>query len=56
LFGAFLGFGLVCICATFGASACYGLSYSLARGLVLDKFPSVIVMFHRKVNKGLSYQ
>lgn len=49
LFGPIPGFCMVCLCATFGASACYGLSYSLARGIVLNRFPSAIVSFNRKV-------
>lgn len=50
LFGPLPGFVLVCLCATFGASACYGLSYSLARGLVLHRFPAAIVRLNKKVS------
>jgi uncharacterized membrane protein YdjX (TVP38/TMEM64 family) len=49
LFGPIPGFIMVCLCATFGASACYGLSYSLARGIVLNRFPGAIVKFNKKV-------
>lgn len=40
LFGPIPAFLLVCFCATTGASLCYGLSYSLARGIVLNRFPN----------------
>ncbi|KRW99144.1 hypothetical protein PPERSA_07387 [Pseudocohnilembus persalinus] len=49
LFGAVPGFILVCLCATTGACFCYGLSYTLGRGIVVDKFPSMLLKFHRKI-------
>mmetsp|Transcript_19951 Transcript_19951/g.2701 ORF Transcript_19951/g.2701 Transcript_19951/m.2701 type:complete len:82 (+) Transcript_19951:78-323(+) len=49
LFGAYIGFTLVCLCATTGASFCYGLSYTLGRGIVLDKFPSLLLKFNKKI-------
>ncbi|CAD8136912.1 unnamed protein product [Paramecium pentaurelia] len=52
LFGPIPAFLLVCLCATTGASLCYGLSYSLARGLVLNRFPNQIVNFNKKIHKN----
>jgi len=49
IFGGVPGFVLVCICATLGSCICYFLSYTLARGLVLKYFPSLLVNFNRKV-------
>lgn len=64
LFGGVPGFLLVCLvqrelnifcniirfqCATFGASACYGLSYTFGRGIVAHFFPNQLVNFKKKV-------
>ena len=37
-------------CSCFGASLCYFLSYSLAKSLVLRKFPALFSKFHNMVN------
>ena len=57
LYGAVGGYILsLCVyfswfqCSCFGASLCYFLSYSLARSLVLRKFPALFSKFHRMVN------
>jgi len=50
LFGGVKGFFMVCLCATFGASACYGLSFVLARGLVIKYFPTHLAKFSHKVH------
>ncbi|EGR29618.1 transmembrane protein 41b, putative [Ichthyophthirius multifiliis] len=49
LFGFIKGFILVCLCATTGACCCYGLSYTLGRGIVLKYFPDLLVKFNKKV-------
>ena len=36
-------------CATFGASACYGLSYTFGRGIIVHFFPNQLVNFKKKV-------
>ena len=50
LFGAVGGYILSLCCSCLGASLCYFLSYSLARSLVLRKFPDLFAKFHRMVN------
>lgn len=52
LFGGLFGFGLVCLCATFGASACYGLSYTFGRGLIVHYFPNQLLKFKSKVHEN----
>eukprot|EP01017_Pseudomicrothorax_dubius_P029120 TRINITY_DN3507_c0_g2_i2.p1 TRINITY_DN3507_c0_g2~~TRINITY_DN3507_c0_g2_i2.p1 ORF type:complete len:279 (-),score=36.67 TRINITY_DN3507_c0_g2_i2:50-886(-) len=52
LFGFKTGFILVCICATFGASACYMISLTLGKGLVVKYFPGRVVDFHNKVHSN----
>ncbi|EAR98482.2 SNARE associated protein (macronuclear) [Tetrahymena thermophila SB210] len=52
IFGGVQGFMLVCFCATTGASCCYGLSYTLGRGLVLKYFPSMLVKFYNKIQSN----
>jgi uncharacterized membrane protein YdjX (TVP38/TMEM64 family) len=54
LFGGVLGFTLVCICATTGASFCYGLSFTLARGIVVRNFPKQVASFHKRVQANKS--
>eukprot|EP00744_Colponema_vietnamica_P002607 GILI01004056.1.p1 GENE.GILI01004056.1~~GILI01004056.1.p1 ORF type:complete len:270 (+),score=91.16 GILI01004056.1:66-812(+) len=51
LFGGPVGFALVCLCATFGASACYGMSYLLGNGLVQKFFSHIFVPFREKVQQ-----
>jgi len=41
---------MVCVCATFGASSCYLLSYVLARGMIVKYFPKMLINFNEKVN------
>lgn len=36
-------------CATTGASNCYLLSHTLGRGIVLNKFPDLLLKFNRKI-------
>ena len=43
---------MVCFCATAGASICFALSYSLARGLVLNWFPKAIIRFNKKIREN----
>jgi len=50
LFGGVQGFLMVCLCATFGASSCYMLSYILARGLVIKYFPGHLIRFNEKIH------
>ncbi|KAL4475222.1 hypothetical protein ABPG72_018879 [Tetrahymena utriculariae] len=55
IFGGVQGFMLVCFCATTGASCCYGLSYTLGRGLVLKYFPSWLVKFHNMIQSNIKH-
>jgi uncharacterized membrane protein YdjX (TVP38/TMEM64 family) len=50
LYGAVGGFILSLSCSCLGASLCYFLSYTLARSLVLRKFPALFHKFHSMVN------
>ena len=45
LFGGVEGFFLVCLCATSGASMCYGLSSVLGKSLVIRIMPKRIIWF-----------
>lgn len=52
IFGGVVGFLLVCLCATVGASCCFGLSYTLGRGLVLKYFPAMLGKFYKKIQNN----
>jgi uncharacterized membrane protein YdjX (TVP38/TMEM64 family) len=39
-------------CATVGASCCFGLSYTLGRGLVLKYFPAMLGKFYKKIQNN----
>ena len=43
-------------CATFGASACYGLSYTFGRGIVAHFFPSQLINFKKKVWHSINFE
>jgi uncharacterized membrane protein YdjX (TVP38/TMEM64 family) len=49
LFGGIPAFFLVALCATFGASCCYMLSFMLGKGIVLRTFPDLLVRFNTKI-------
>ena len=50
LFSGPFGNNILTKCSSLGASICYYLSYSLAKSLVLRKFPVLFAKFHRMVN------
>ena len=52
LFGGIRGFFLVTICATVGASCCYGLSYMLGRNMFLKMFPGMISKFYSRIQQN----
>lgn len=43
------------VCATIGASSCYGLSFSLAREIVLNRFPKKIVSFNTRIRENKNH-
>ena len=51
LFGGVEGFFLVCLCATSGASMCYGLSSVLGKSLVIRCMPNRIIWFSKLIQK-----
>eukprot|EP00826_Nyctotherus_ovalis_P044815 TRINITY_DN4879_c0_g1_i2.p2 TRINITY_DN4879_c0_g1~~TRINITY_DN4879_c0_g1_i2.p2 ORF type:complete len:203 (+),score=12.77 TRINITY_DN4879_c0_g1_i2:148-756(+) len=49
LFGGYLGFVLVCMCATLGASLCYLISAVIGRDLVVKMFPGLIAKMNERI-------
>jgi uncharacterized membrane protein YdjX (TVP38/TMEM64 family) len=39
---------MVCLCATFGASCCFGLSYTFGRAIVINRFGNKVLEFKKK--------
>eukprot|EP00826_Nyctotherus_ovalis_P036333 TRINITY_DN3211_c0_g3_i1.p1 TRINITY_DN3211_c0_g3~~TRINITY_DN3211_c0_g3_i1.p1 ORF type:complete len:313 (-),score=83.18 TRINITY_DN3211_c0_g3_i1:953-1798(-) len=52
LFGGYLGFILVCFCATTGASLCYFLSSVVGKYLVLKAFPQLVLKMNQRIQEN----
>ncbi|GAM27402.1 hypothetical protein SAMD00019534_105770 [Acytostelium subglobosum LB1] len=51
LFGIWVGFPLVCVIATIGATCSYLISYYIVRNLVMNFFPDKLELFATEVGK-----